>query len=162
MTPKALDDISSRIILRCFKIYSISVCLMDSYFMKSLAAFKEFMTGFKAPNYVRRYCEGLDDFKWQWFYFQMKEPIEFVADVNYLFYVLKWILKSNFDDLGYEVYFQSVMDPEMRPEPLIKDEWWPVLQKRYYERFNSEMAEIDCNSMDKAVAQTIEGRCTHQ
>ena len=113
--------------------------------MKSLDAFKEFMAGSKAPNYVRRYCEDLDEIKWQWLYFQMKEPIEFVADVDYLFYILKWILKSNFDDLGYEVYFQSVMNPEMRPEPLIKDEWWSVLQKRYYERLNSEMSEMKCN-----------------
>ncbi|MEL7567484.1 MAG: hypothetical protein AAGU75_00395 [Bacillota bacterium] len=97
--------------------------------MKSLDEFKEFMAGSKVPNYVRRYCEDLDEFKWQWFYLQMKEPIEFVADVDYLFYILKWILKSNFDDLGYEVYFQSVMNPEMHPEPLIKDEWWSILQK---------------------------------
>ena len=130
--------------------------------MKSPDVFKEFMAGSNVPNYVRRYCEGLDEFKWQWFYFQMKEPIEFVADVDYLFYILKWILKSNFDDLGYEVYFQSVMNPEMYPEQLIKDEWWSILQKRYYERFNSEISEIDCNSTDWAVAQTIEGRYTHQ
>ena len=37
--------------------------------MKSPDVFKEFMAGSKAPNYVRRYCEGLDEFKWQWFYF---------------------------------------------------------------------------------------------
>lgn len=94
------------------------------------------------PNYVQRYCETLDEFKWQWFYSQMKEPIKFVTNVDNLFYILKWILKANFDDLSYAIYFQDVMDPECRPESLIKDEWLPILRKRYYKQLMEDISEI--------------------
>lgn len=127
--------------------------MMDIYFMKSLNSFREFMTSYQVPNYVKRYCMELDNSRWQWFYSQMKEPIEFVADVGYLFYVLKWILKNDFDDLGYEVYFQSVMNPEMRPEPLIKDEWWLVLNKRYSKRFKNDIYEMSYGWNKLSVAQ---------
>lgn len=67
------------------------------------------MTGSKSPNYVKRYCLRLDKFKWQWFYYQMKEPVEFIGDIECLFYILKLILKDDFDDLGYAVYFQVII-----------------------------------------------------
>lgn len=110
--------------------------------MKSLDIFKEYMCSSQVPNYVRRYCDNLDEFKWQWFYNQMIEPMEFVADSDYLFYILKWILKYDFDDLGYAVYFQTIMNPEMWPEPLIKDEWRTILDKRYQERFHNDISEM--------------------
>lgn len=53
--------------------------------MKSLDIFKEYMSSSQVPNYVRQYCDNLDEFKWQWFYYQMKEPMEFVTDTEYLF-----------------------------------------------------------------------------
>jgi hypothetical protein len=112
-------------------------------FMESLETFKEFMSGGQSPNYVKRYCLQLDEFKWLWFYHQMKEPVEFVVDVEYLFYILKWILKEDFDDLSYAVYFQVIMDPEMRPEPLIKDEWWPILDKQYQECLQNELSGME-------------------
>lgn len=108
-------------------------------FMESLDLFKKFMTSSKSPNYVKRYCLHLDELKWQWFYYQMNEPVEFVVDIDYLFYILKWILKDDFDDLGYAVYFQVIMDPEMHPEPLIKDEWWTILDRRYRERLMDDL-----------------------
>lgn len=124
--------------------------------MKSLDIFKEYMSSSQVPNYVRRYCDNLDEFKWQWFYYQMKEPMEFVADTEYLFYVLKWILKYDFDDLGYEVYFQTIMDPEMWSEPLIKDKWWTILDKRYQERFHNDISEMHYDWNDSSVVQAVE------
>lgn len=124
--------------------------------MKSLKSFRKFMTGYQVPNYVKRYCMRLDDHRWQWFYLQMKEPVGFVANIEYLFYTLKWILKSDFDDLAYEVYFQSIMNPEMRPEPLIKEEWWRILNKRYSERFENDISEISYDWNDLSVAQVVE------
>ena len=73
--------------------------------MSSLVNFKAQMTSPHAPNYVSRYCEDLSGQKWEWFYTQMKNAMEIAANVDCLMYVLKWILKSNFDDLVYEVYF---------------------------------------------------------
>lgn len=115
------------------------------------------MTSSKSPNYVRRYCLQLDEFKWQWFYYQMKEPVEFIVDIEYLFYILKWILKDDFDDLGYSVYFQVIMDPEMRLEPLIKDEWWTILDKRYSERLMDDLPVWDSDeSNDFSLMKAME------
>ncbi|MEW6215652.1 MAG: hypothetical protein AB1478_10710 [Nitrospirota bacterium] len=90
----------------------------------------------------------------------MKEPVEFVVDIEYLFYILKWILKDDFDDLGYAVYFQVIMDPEMRPEPLIKDEWWTILDKRYRGRLMDDLPiwdsdHIDDSTLMKAIEEDI-------
>jgi len=108
-------------------------------FMRLLEKFKAQMTGPHAPNYVRRYCEDLNGQKWEWFYAQMKNAMEVAVDTDRLMYVLKWILKTDFDDLVYEVYFQDYMNPEMFPDSLIKEEWQDVLYGRYKERL---MADI--------------------
>ena len=108
--------------------------------MYSLSFFKNYMTGSDVPNYVIRYCEGLNEQKWGWFYDQMKDAIEVVSDTDYMFYVLKWILKYEFDDLVYEIYFQDYMDPEMRPDSLIKDEWAETLHKKYVSRLMEDMS----------------------
>jgi hypothetical protein len=137
-------------------IYSVSVMMMDNKFMKSLDSFKNFMSGNDVPNYVKRYCGGLDEFKWQWFYFEMKETIEFVTDIDCLFYILKWILKHDFDDLAYEVFFQEIMDPECRPKSLIKDEWWDILQARYKQRLAEDIPDIHYDRNDPAVSDAVE------
>lgn len=134
-------------------IYSVSVVMM---FMKSLDSFKNFMFSNDVPNYVKRYCSGLDEFKWQWFYYQMKEPVKFVADIEYLVYILKWILKEDFDDLGYAVYFQVIMDPEIRPEPLIKDEWRTILDKRYQERLQNDLTVWNDKLDDPAAMHAVD------
>jgi len=112
--------------------------------MKSLQAFKVFMESAGAPNYVRRYCEGLDKFEWVWFYEQMKEPIEFVGDIEYLLYILKWILKHGFDDLSYAVYAHYVMDPEFCHDDAIKGTWLGILEERYGEQLEQEIASLSC------------------
>ena len=111
--------------------------------MKSLPEFKEQMTSLKVPNYVIRYCEDLDKQKWKWFYVQMKNALEVTNDVDYLFYVLKWILKYDFDDLTYAIFLQDYMDPEMRPESLIKDEWHGTLYERYKDRLAEDVVSPD-------------------
>jgi hypothetical protein len=55
-------------------------------------------------------------------FLQMKESMEYLNDINYFFYILKWILKQDFNDLSYLVY-KDIMDPECRPKTLIKNEW---------------------------------------
>lgn len=47
---------------------------------------------------------------------KMKESVGFISDFYGLFYLLKQILKYNFDDLSYEV-FKEIVDPKYCPEP---------------------------------------------
>ncbi|MFV2051138.1 hypothetical protein KDJ21_011585 [Metabacillus litoralis] len=98
----------------------------------------------------------MDDSQWQWFYEQMLEPVTFVTDSTYLFYVLKWILKYDFDDLSYAVYFQDIMDPECIPQSLIKDEWLPVLWNRYGQRLKKELFEIHFSLKDELSTDVID------
>jgi len=108
-------------------------------FMKSLPEFRAHMTSPNVPNYVRRYCEHLNGRKWKWFYEQMSIALEVVDNIEYLFYVLKWILKQDFDDLTYEIYLQDYLDPEMNPASLIKDGWHKVLCERYKGRLKEDL-----------------------
>lgn len=110
--------------------------------LTSFDSFKTFMMSGNVPNYINRYCNNLSEVKWIWFYAQMLEPIYFVTDIDYLLYILKWILKSDFKDLSYEIYFYEVMDAEGRPESLIKYEFWPMLTERY-----TKQLEIDISPM---------------
>ena len=101
------------------------------------------MTSSIAPNHVRRYCEGLSVQKWKWFYGQMNKALEVTDNSERLFYVLKWILKHDFDDLTYEIYLQDYMDPEMHPGSLIKDGWHKTLHERYRNRLTEDLYPDD-------------------
>jgi hypothetical protein len=116
--------------------------MINNEFMEALPGFKAYMSSEKAPSYVRRYCECLDDGEWKRFFCQCKEPLEFVADTKFFFYILKWILKTDFDDLSFEVYVQYVMDPEGRYDGTIKPEWIPRLEKRYGSMLDMLFSEI--------------------
>lgn len=54
---------------------------------------------------------------------------------EYLFYVLKWILKSDFHDIIYELFCIDMMDPECRQESLIKDSLWDMYSSHYFPIF---------------------------
>jgi len=118
-------------------------CLFEcTLFIRTLRSFKGFMTSDSAPTYVRRYCGALDDTQWVWFYGQMKAAVKVNDDLEYLFYVLKWILKHDFDDLVYEMYCQDVFDPECRKESLIKLSRWKRCAAKYHERFELDHADL--------------------
>lgn len=116
--------------------------MMNSDFMKTLDSFKSFMISDSVPNYVVHYCENLNDIKWRWLYVQMIEPMIITANIDYLFYVLRWILKSDFQDLTYELYFYDVMNPENRSQSLIKDKYWQIFNEQYYLRFMDDLSII--------------------
>jgi len=111
---------------------------MNTEFMTTLRSFKTFMTSNSVPNYVYRYCSSLGKGQWEWFYNQMIIAFEFTDNLEYLFYVLKWILKYDFDDIAYEMYCQDMLDPECRGETLIKPTRWGECDKKYYIRFTYE------------------------
>jgi len=118
-------------------------CLFaDSQFMRTLSSFKDFMSGDSAPTYVRRYCGVLDDSQWEWFYAQMKAAVKVTDELDYLFYVLKWILKYDFDDLVYEMYCQDVFNPECRNVSLIKSSRWARCAAKYHERFELDFSDL--------------------
>ena len=128
-------------------------CLFaDTRFMRSLSLFKDFMTSDSAPTYVRRYCDDLGDPQWVWFYGQMKTAINVVDDLEYLFYVLKWILKRDFDDIVYEMYCQDVFNPECCKASLIKPSKWKQCTAKYNDRFTSDHAYLWTSDGDDGCA----------
>jgi len=106
--------------------------IMNKRFIENLNSFKEFMLSDDVPRYVIRYCNQLNEVKWIWFYAQMIEAVMITDELEYLFYVLKWILKTDFHDLTYEMYFYDMTNPECRSQSLIKDEYWTVYSEHYH------------------------------
>ena len=124
-------------------MYDNCTCkFMDIGFTKTLKRFQEFMTSYAVPNYVRRYCSALSDNQWKWFYGQMIIALKLTDEPAYLFYVLKWILKQDYDDLAYEMYCQDFLDPECRKESLIKPSRWAECHRKYHDRFMQEYADV--------------------
>ena len=111
---------------------------MSTKYMKTLGSFKAFMTSDVVPNYVGRYCGKLGKEQWECFYNQMIIALEMTDEPEYLFYALKWILKSDYDDIAYEMYCCDMMDPECRDESLIKPSRWEECDRKYYKRFADE------------------------
>lgn len=111
--------------------------------MKSIDTFKIFMAGPESPNYVSRYCEHFNDIEWIRFYAQMIEATLLTDEPDYLFYVLKWILKNDFNDLAYEMYCIDMNDPEMRPESLIKDSLWDAYSSHYFSQYKKDFGLPD-------------------
>lgn len=113
---------------------------MNKSFIATLDSFKKFMLSNDVPNYVVRYCKQLNEVKWIWFYAQMVEAVMITDELDYLFYVLKWILKTDFHDLTYEMYFYDMTDPECRPESLIKKKYLSIYNEHYHNRFMEDMS----------------------
>ena len=111
---------------------------MNTEYMSTLKYFKVFMTSEAIPNYVYRYCIGLGKAQWEWFYNQMIVAHALTDEPDYLFYVLKWILKYDYDDLAYEMYCHDIMDPECREETLIKPSRQAECDRKYHIRFAYE------------------------
>ena len=116
--------------------------MIEHEFIKSFSVFRKFMTGNNVPNYVMRYCINLDEKKWKWFYEQVKAALVFTTDIDRFFYVLKWILKYNFVDLTYELFFQDYMDSEICCKSLIKDQWQKFLNEKYYDHLAKDIDDI--------------------
>jgi hypothetical protein len=108
---------------------------MSKEFMETFESFKIFMRGEAVPNYVSSYCASLDELRMLWFYSQMAIAVNLTDELEYLFYVLKWILKSDFSDIAYEMYCCDMMDAECRPEPLVKPSFGEALSERYHKAF---------------------------
>lgn len=89
------------------------------------------MTSDAVPNYVSRYCSGLNEIRWIWFYAQMVEVVYITDEIDYLFYILKWILKKDFHDIAYEMFCIDMLDPEVRPQSLIKASLWYAYSSHY-------------------------------
>lgn len=114
--------------------------MVNKDFIETLDEFKKFMLSNNVPNYVIRYCEQLNEIRWIWFYAQMMEAVMITDELDYLFYVLKWILKTDFHDLTYEMYFYDITNPECRTESLIKDKYWDIYNQHYYTKFMEDNA----------------------
>jgi len=111
-------------------------------YMESIKSFKDYMLHKRNENYIIRYCNSLDELGWNNFYNQMKEPLEFIIDESYLFYILKWILKFPYEDLSYDVYLEVIMNPGQIVKPLITTKWHSILEQRYEKKIDEFINEI--------------------
>ena len=124
--------------------------------MDSLNDFISFMLSDFAPSYVCRYCSSLTPDQWGWFYAQMLAAFDFTDEPEYLFYVLKWILKHDFDDLVYEMYCQDVFNPECRKESLIKRSRWKRCAAKYSDRFELDHADLWAGDYDAGCGEALD------
>ena len=124
-------------------------------FMKSLNGFKAFMLSDLAPAYVRRYCSSLNSDQWRWFYGQMLTALDLTDEPEYLFYVLKWILKYDFDDIAYEMYCQNILNPECSRESLFKPSKWQECSCKYHDRFVKDFMPVEIGGTDRNSVQNL-------
>jgi len=122
-------------------------------YTKTLKYFKEFMTSDAVPNYVRRYSCTLSKEEWKFFYGQMKIALDLTEEPEYLFYVLKWILKNEYDDIAYEMYCQDMSNPEGRSQNLIKPSKWADCAGKYHEMFMRDYALTEDREFDCAIIE---------
>jgi len=112
------------------------------WYMKSIITFKNYLTQSNIPSDIREYVKELAEEKLNWFYNQMKEPIEFLTDDGYLFYKFKWINKYEWDDLSKEIFLQSIFNAEGIELDIIKSGWLNVLYKKYEKDIHSIMEDM--------------------
>lgn len=122
-------------------------------YTKTLKYFKEFMTSDAVPNYVRRYSCTLSKEEWKFFYGQMKIALDLTDEPEYLFYVLKWILKKEYDDIAYEMYCQDMSNPEGRSQSLIKPSKWADCADKYHEVFMRDYAVTEGSESDCVIIE---------
>jgi len=96
--------------------------------MKNVHVFKNYFTKVNQPHDFREYIQGLNDDELSWFYNQIKEPVEFIKDINYLMFKLEWFKDSI--NLSKDLFIQAVMSCETH---LIKAGWISILHERYKE-----------------------------
>lgn len=112
------------------------------WYMKNINTFENYLTQSNIPYDMKEYVENLDDEKLNWFYNQMKEPLEFIKDENYLFYKFRWIRKYEFKDLSKEIFLQSIFNSEGIQLDIIKDSWLSILYERYEKDIQSLIDEL--------------------
>ncbi len=103
-------------------------------FMKDINTFKMYMTDCFRPQYLIDYVNELDDKKLEWFYNQVREPMEFLVDESYFYYKFNWIRKREFKDLSLEIYIEYLCNSELFTFPIIKKEWEDILYERYKDK----------------------------
>lgn len=108
---------------------------------RTIERFKLSMTSCEMPNYIRNYCEGLDDLGWMIFHSKLIIPMEIITHEEELIYLLKWILKDDPDDFIYDIYVHDMMGAESRG--YIQDDYRDMLHERYNERFEKDFAPKD-------------------
>ena len=100
-------------------------------YMENINTFKNYLTRTNMSHDIKDYVKNLDEEKLAWFYNQVKEPLEFLTDEEYLFYKFRWIKNRDFKDLSKEIFIESLCNPECIKEPIIKADWDDILHQRY-------------------------------
>lgn len=99
--------------------------------MNDVDTFKNYATSVWVPGYFSEYVSELDDIHLNWFYYQVKNALEFLTTEAYLIYKFKWIKDKPFTDLSKEIYLQYLYNSESFTFDIIKTEWEKVLEEKY-------------------------------
>lgn len=108
-------------------------------YMDNVFKFYYFMTkSSDVSSVVKDYVSTLDSKKLIWFYYQMKEPIKFITDDDFMYFYLDQIVQHDFKDLSLELYLYYFIDQSYSND-VIKSDWVDTLSKRY----NKEIIEFE-------------------
>lgn len=92
---------------------------------------------------LKDYVNKLDGKGLVRFYNQMKEPLEFITNDDFLYFYLDTIVEHKYKDLSLELYICYYLDKKY-PDNAIKYNWIDILSKRY----RKEIIELE-NNMDQ-------------
>ena len=110
-------------------------------YMDNVFKFYFFMTkSLDIPPKLKRYITQLDGKDLVRFYYQMKEPLEFVTNDDFMYFYLDNIIEHKYKDLSLELYICYYLDNSY-PDDVIKSNWLDILSKRYRE----EIIEFENN-----------------
>ena len=111
-------------------------------YMSDIYQFYYFMTRCSiVPPTVRSYTKNLSDKDLKKFYVQMKEPLKFLEDDDFMYFSLEHILEYKYDDLSFELYFQYHIDRSYSSN-IINQKWIDELEKRYRYEIADREAEL--------------------
>ena len=80
----------------------------------------------KLKSYVKN-LYGKDLVK---FYHQMKEPLKFITNDDFMYFYLDTIIERKYKNLSLELYICYYLDKSY-PDDVIKSNWVDILSKRY-------------------------------
>lgn len=92
------------------------------------------------PPKLKSYITKLDGNDLVRFYHQMKEPLEFITNDDFMYFYLDNIIEHKYNDLSLELYICYYFD-KCYSDDVIKSNWLDILSERY----RKEIIELENN-----------------
>ena len=100
-------------------------------YMDSVFKFYFFMTkSSDVPPKLKSYITNLEGRELIRFYRQIKEPLEFITNDDFMYFYLDNIIEHKYKDLSLELYICYYLDKSY-PDDVIKSNWLDKLSERY-------------------------------